>query len=239
MPMGTLWNDFRYARRTLKKSPVFTAVALLSLALGIGANTAIFTFLDQILLRLLPVKEPKQLVLLSMKGFHYGGNWGGNALSYPMYRDFSEHNSVFTGMFCRFLNRVSIGFNGHTERASGELVSGTYFPLLGVGTALGRTFTPDDDRIPDGHPVIMLSYDYWKTRFAGDPSVIGKTLIMNGHNYTIVGVAQKGFDGIELGNTTQVFIPIMMRAQAIPLGGWISRTGGNDGSTFLAASSRA
>jgi len=212
-------SDLRYALRALKKSPVFTAVALLSLALGIGANTAIFTFLDQILLRLLPVKEPKQLVLLSMKGFHYGGNWGGNALSYPMYRDFSEHNSVFTGMFCRFLNRVSIGFNGHTERASGELVSGTYFPLLGVGTALGRTFTPDDDRTPDGHPVIMLSYDYWKTRFAGDPSVIGKTLIMNGHNYTIVGVAQKGFDGIELGNTTQVFIPIMMRAQAIPLGG--------------------
>jgi predicted permease len=209
-------NDLRYALRTLKKSPVFTGVAVLSLALGIGANTAIFTFLDQILLRLLPVKEPKELVLLSMKGFHYGGNWGGNALSYPMYRDFSEHNSVFTGMFCRFLYRVSLGFNGHTERASGELVSGTYFPLLGVGTAIGRTFTPDDDRTPDGHPIVMLSYDYWKTRFAGDPSILGKTVVMNGHNYTIVGVAQKGFDGIELGNVTQVFIPIMMRAQTIP-----------------------
>src|SRR5258708_19397461 len=122
-------------------------------------------------------------------------------------------------MVWRFVGRGSIGFNGHREGAAGELVSGTYFPLLGVGTALGRTFTPDDDRTPDGHPVIMLSYDYWKTRFAGDPSVIGKTLIMNGHNYTIVGVAQKGFDGIELGNTTQVFLPIMMRAQAIPLGG--------------------
>jgi predicted permease len=209
-------NDLRYALRALKKSPVFTAVAVLSLALGIGANTAIFTFLDQILLRLLPVKEPKELVLLSMKGFHYGGNWGGNALSYPMYRDFSEHNTVFTGMFCRFPYRVSLGFNGHTERASGELVSGTYFPLLGVGTALGRAFTPDDDVTPDGHPIIMLSYDYWKTRFAGDPSILGKTVIMNGHNYTIVGVAQNGFDGIELGRTTQVFIPIMMRGQAVP-----------------------
>jgi predicted permease len=209
-------SDLRYALRTLKKSPVFTAVAVLSLALGIGANTAIFTFLDQILLRLLPVKDPKELVLLSMKGFHYGGNWGGNALSYPMYRDFSEHNTVFTGMFCRFPYRVSLGFNGHTERASGELVSGTYFPLLGVGTALGRAFRPDDDVTPDGHPIIMLSYDYWKTRFAGDPSILGKTVIMNGHNYTIVGVAQKGFDGIELGRTTQVFVPMMMRGQAVP-----------------------
>jgi len=214
--MGSLWNDLRYALRTLKKSPVFTVVAVLSLALGVGANTAIFTFLDQILLRLLPVKEPKELALLSMKGFHYGGNWGGNALSYPMYRDFSEHNTVFTGMFCRFPYRVSLGFNGHTERASGELVSGTYFPLLGVGTAIGRAFTPDDDATPDGHPIIMLSYDYWETRFAGDPSILGKTVIMNGHNYTIVGVAQKGFDGIELGRAAQVFVPIMMRGQAVP-----------------------
>src|SRR5258708_10268878 len=122
-------------------------------------------------------------------------------------------------MVWRFVGRGSIGFNGHREGAAGELVSGTYFPLLGVGTALGRTFTPDDDRTPDGHPVIMLSYDYGKTRYGGDPTVIGKTLIMNGHNYTTVGVAQKGFDGIELGNPTQVFLPIMMRAQAIPLGG--------------------
>jgi predicted permease len=209
-------SDLRYALRALRKSPVFTAVAVLSLALGIGANTAIFTFLDQILLRLLPVKEPKELVQLSMKGFHYGGNWGSNALSYPMYRDFSEHNTVFTGMFCRFPYRVSLGFNGHTERASGELVSGMYFPVLGVGTALGRAFTPDDDVIPDGHPIVMLSYDYWKTRFAGDPSILGKTVIVNGHNYTIAGVAQKSFDGIELGRTTQVFVPIMMRGQAVP-----------------------
>src|SRR5260370_31886384 len=133
-----------------------------------------------------------------------------------MYSHFRQPHSVFTGIFCRFLYRVSIGFNGHTERTSGELVSGTYFPVLCVGSALGRTFTPEDDKTPDGHPVIMLSYDYWKTRFAGDASILGKTVIINGHNYTIVGVAQKGFDGIELGNTTQVFIPIMMRAQAMP-----------------------
>ncbi len=210
-------NDLRFALRTLWKSPVFTAVAVLSLALGIGANTAIFTFLDQVLLRLLRVKDPQQLVLLTMKGFHYGGNWADNALSYPMYRDFKEHNSVFTGMFCRYQQHVSVGFEGHTERVISELVSGSYFPVLGVGAAIGRTFTPDDDRIPNGHPLVMLSYSYWKTRFAGDPSIAGKTVIMNGHNYSVIGVAQKGFDGVELGYATQVFLPIMMRADAMPM----------------------
>src|ERR1700737_287595 len=98
--MNTLWNDLRYALRTLRNSPVFAFVAVLSLALGIGANTAIFSLLDQVLLRLLPVKDPQQLVLLSMKGRHYGGNWGGNALSHPMFRDFQDHNEVFSEMFC-------------------------------------------------------------------------------------------------------------------------------------------
>lgn len=143
-------NDFRFALRTLRKSPVFAAVAILSLALGIGANTAIFTLLDQVLLRLLPVKDPSQLALLTMRGFHYGSNWGGNAISYPMYKDFSEHNSVFSGMFCRFPYHVALGFNGHTERVAGELVSGTYFPVLGVGAALGRTFTPRTTGFPTG-----------------------------------------------------------------------------------------
>src|SRR5258708_5769697 len=143
--MNTVWNDLRFALRTLRKSPVFTAVAVLSLALGIGANTAIFTLLDQVLLRLLPVKDPQQLVLLTMKGMHYGSNWGGNAISYPMYKDFSANNSVFSGMFCRFSSYMSLSFNGRTERTAGELVSGTYFPVLGIGAAAGRIFTPDDD----------------------------------------------------------------------------------------------
>jgi predicted permease len=211
--MTALWNDIRFAVRTLRKSPVFTVVAVLSLTLGIGANTAIFTLLDQVLLRLLPVKNPQELVLLTMKGFHYGSNWGYNALSYPMYRDFSQHNQVFTGMLCRFSYPFSVSFNGQTERAKGELVSGTYFPLLGVGAAAGRTFTPDDDRKPGGHPVAMLSYDYWKTRFAGDRSVVGKNVVINGHNMSIVGVAQPGFDGVELGYRTEVFVPVMMEAQ--------------------------
>src|SRR3984885_12364957 len=140
--MNQLWNDLRYALRTLGKSPVFTSVAVLSLALGIGANTAIFTLLDQILLRLLPVKDPQQLTLLTIHGMEYGNNSGGNAMSYPLYRDFSELNSVFSGMFCRFPWTMNVGFSGNIERVDGELVSGTYFPVLGVGAAIGRTLTP-------------------------------------------------------------------------------------------------
>src|ERR1700686_4159564 len=125
--MAAILQDLRYSLRTLRKSPVFMAVAILSLALGIGANTAIFTLLDQVLLRLLPVKNPQQLVLLTMRGHHYGNNWGGNAISYPMYRDFQDHNEVFSGMFSRFPDHVALTFGGPSERVPGELVSGTYF----------------------------------------------------------------------------------------------------------------
>src|SRR5437879_10084288 len=139
--LDTAIRDFKYALRMLGRAPGFTAVAVLTLALGIGANTAIFTLLDQVLLRLLPVKKPQELVLLTMRGKHYGNNWGGNAISYPMYRDFQEHNEVFSGMFCRFPTRVSLTFGGQAERVEAELVSGTYFSALGVTTVAGRTFT--------------------------------------------------------------------------------------------------
>src|SRR3984885_15117911 len=214
--MRSIGKDIQFALRAFRKSPVFTVVALLSLALGIGANTAIFTLLDQALLRPMPVKDPQQLVLLHMEGFHYGSNWGYNSLSYPMYRDFQDHNAVFTGMFCRRIQDFSFGFQGQTERARGEMVSGTYFPVLGVGAAIGRTFTPEDDRVPDGHPLAILSYSYWQSRFAGDSSIVGKTVLVNGHNFTLVGVAQKGFDGLDLANPSQIFVPIMMRPQLMP-----------------------
>jgi predicted permease len=208
-------RDFGYALRTLRRSQGFAAVAALTLALGIGANTAIFTLLDQILLRLLPVKNPQQLVLLTMRGRHYGNNWGGNAISYPMYRDFQDHSEVFTGMFCRFPTHVSMTSGAQSERVAAELVSGTYFNVLGVGTALGRVFTPEDDRVPNGHPLVMLSYDFWKRRFGGDPQIVGKTILVNNHQMTIIGVAQAGFDGVELGYSTQIFVPMMMEPQII------------------------
>jgi predicted permease len=208
-------RDFGYALRTLRRSRGFAAVAALTLALGIGANTAIFTLLDQVLLRLLPVKNPQQLVLLTMRGHHYGNNWGGNAISYPMYRDFQDHNEVFSGMLARFPDHVALTFDGKAERVPAELVSGTYFGVLGVGTALGRSITPDDDRVPDGHPVVMLSYTYWKQRFAGDPQIIGKHVLLNSYEMTIIGVAQPGFDGVELGYQTKLFVPMMMQHEFI------------------------
>ncbi|HXE12867.1 MAG TPA: ABC transporter permease [Bryobacteraceae bacterium] len=214
--MGSVWNDIRYAFRGFRRAPLFVAVAVLSLAFGIGANTAIFSLVDQVLLRLLPVKNPDQLALLTMRGMHYGSNWGGNALSYPMYTDYRDHNQVFSGMFCRFSLDASMGYGNRTERVPAELVSGTYFPVLGVTAALGRTFTSEEDRTPNGEPYAVLSYSFWQQRFSSDRSIIGKTLVVNGHNLTVIGIAQPGFDGVELGHTTKIFIPVMMKAQMTP-----------------------
>jgi predicted permease len=211
--VGHILNDIRYAFRTFRKSPVFVAVAVLSLALGIGANTAIFTLIDQVLLRLLPVKDPQQLVLLWGRGSHYGSNNGPNKLSYPMYEDFRDKNQVFSGMFCRNGMDFSLNFEGKTERISGELVSGTYFPVLGVGAALGRVFNPRDDQNPGGEPYAVLSYRYWMSRFAGDPKVIGKKLVLNGYPFTVVGVSQAGFDGTDPTLSPQVRIPVVMKLE--------------------------
>ena len=147
--MGNLLQDLRYALRTFCKSPLFVAVAILSLAFGIGANTAIFTLVDQLLLRLLPVKDPQQLVMLWGRGPHYGSNNGRYRISYPMYKDISANNQVFSGMLARWPSQMSVSADGRTERVDGELVSGTYFPVLGVGAAVGRVFTPEDDQKPN------------------------------------------------------------------------------------------
>jgi predicted permease len=213
--LDTVFRDLKYTYRTLARTPGFTAVAVLTLALGIGANTAIFSLLDQVLLRLLPVKDPQQLVLLTMKGRHYGSNWGGNAISHPLFRDFRDHNQVFTDMFCRFPTSASLSFGQQSERVSVELVSGTYFSTLGVVPAMGRILTPEDDVVPSGHPFVVLNYNFWKTRFAGDPQIVGKTMNLNNYKMIVVGVAQAGFDGVELGFSPKIFIPIMMQPQIV------------------------
>jgi predicted permease len=221
MDMTGLWRtgirDLQYALRTLRRSPGFTIVAVLTLALGIGANTAIFTLLDQVLLRLLPVKDPKSLVLLTMRGKHYGSNWGSNAISYPMYKDFQAQNGVFSGMFARFPLYSSVTIGNQSERVKAELVSGTYFDVLGVGAAIGRPFTPEDDKTPHGHPLVMLSYNYWKRRFGGKPDVIGSTMLVSNQRMTIIGVTQAGFDGVELGDPPAIFVPMMMEVELMPL----------------------
>ncbi|HLX45199.1 MAG TPA: ABC transporter permease [Bryobacteraceae bacterium] len=214
--MGNLAQDLRFAARSFRKSPVFVAVAVFSLALGIGANTAIFTLVDQLLLRLLPVKDPQQLVLFWGRGPHYGSNNGRYKLSYPMYEDFRDHNQVFSGMFCRWETNLSVSSEGKTERVDGELVSGSYFPVLGVGAALGRVFTPDDDKIVGGHPYAVISYRYWIARFAADPNVIGKKILVDGYPLTIIGVSQAGFDGTDTGSSPQIRVPIMMQPQMNP-----------------------
>ena len=191
---------------------------MLSLALGIGANTAIFTLVDQVLLRLLPVKNPEQLVLLRGRGNHYGSNNGRYKLSFPMYEDFRDHNEVFSGMFCRWDTAFSISADGKTERVYGEAVSGTFFPVLGVGAALGRVLTPDDDRTPGGHPVAVISYRYWLARFGSDPGVIGKKIMINGYPFTIIGVSQAGFEGLDPTVSPSVRVPVMMKAQLDPQG---------------------
>jgi len=206
-------GELRYAFRSLGRSPVFTSVAVLSLALGIGANTAVFSLLDHVLLRLLPVQNPEELLQLKEIGSHYGSNTGMNALSYPIYTDFRDRNQVFSGMFCRFQLPVSVSDAGRNERALGELVSGTYFPVLGVRPALGRLFTPDEDRLPSASPLAVLAYDYWKTRYAGDPSVVGKQILVNDRKLTVIGVAQRGFEGVGRLFSTQIYIPVTMASE--------------------------
>jgi len=214
--MSNLFQDLRYALRTFRKSPFFVAVVVLSLALGIGANTAIFTLVDQLLLRLLPVKNPEQLVLLWGKGQHYGSNNGRHKLSYPMYEDIRDHNQAFSGVFGAWDTQFSVSSEGKTERIDGELVTGTFFPVLGVGAALGRVFTPDDDRVPGGHPIAVLSYRYWLGRYGGSRDVIGKKIIVDGYPISIVGVSQAGFDGMDPASSPSIRIPIMMEAQIAP-----------------------
>jgi len=214
--MAAFFQDLRYSLRTLRKAPLFTAVALLSLALGIGANSAIFSLINQLLLQRLPVRNPEQLVMLAGRGNHYGGNNGRDKISYPMYQDIRDQNQVFSGMFCTHRETFSATFAGRSELISGEVVSGNFFPVLGIGAAIGRVFNASDDLIQGGHPLAVLSYGYWKARFGGDPNILGQKIIVNGQPLTIIGVSQAGFDGIEPGFAPQIRIPITMEGHLPP-----------------------
>ena len=209
--MAAILQDFRYSLRTLRKSPVFLAVAVLSLALGIGANTAIFTLINQLILQPLPVKHPEQLVMLAGRGKHYGGNNGPDRISYPMYQEIRDKNQVFSGMFCTYPATVSASFQGRTELIGVDFVSGNYFPVLGVGAAVGRVFTASDDLIQSGHPLAVLSYGYWRARFGADPRIVGEQIVVNGRALTIIGVSRAGFDGVEPGRAPQIRIPMTMK----------------------------
>jgi predicted permease len=217
--MPRIFSDVRFAFRNLRRTPLFAAVAVGSLALGIGANTAIFTLVDQLLLRMLPVRQPQQLVMISSTGPHMGSNRGPRASSYPMYEDFQKQAQAFSYVFCRFGTPVSISFNGRTERVKGELVSGNYFQALGVKPALGRVFTPEwDDRTYKGHPSVVLSFSFWVSRFGSDPGVIGQKIVVNNYPMTIVGVSAAGFQGLDPAESPQIRVPIQMKPLMTP--GW-------------------
>ena len=217
--MARLWLDLQFALRNLRRSPLFTFVAVASLALGIGANTAIFTLIDQLMLRLLPVRDPNQLVMIWSTGPHMGSNRGARASSYPMYQDYQRLAKAFSYVFCRFETSTSVSFNGQTERVDAELVSGNYFQALGVNPAAGRVFSPEqDDRVYKGQPSVVLSYPYWMSRFAGDPAVVGQKIIVDNYPMTIVGVSAAGFLGLDPSHTPQIRIPVQMKPLMTP--GW-------------------
>jgi len=214
--MDHIAQDLRFAIRTLLKTPGFALVVIVTLALGVGANAAIFSITDQLLLRWLPVAHPEELVSFENPGAFSGRSENKNTFSYPMYREFRDKNSVFSGIVASFPFNVTLAAGGPAERATGDLVTGNYFDVLGVRPYLGRTFTRDDDRLPGGHPIVILSYGFWQRRFAGDARVLNRSVTLNGHPMTIVGVAPPGFFGISIGATPDVMVPMMMKAEMTP-----------------------
>jgi predicted permease len=213
-------QDLRYAVRTLRRSPGFTATAVLSLALGIGANTALFTLINTITWKLLPVSDPEELLLLGQQdrtSISHG-------FTYQQYQLIRDHNQVMDlATYSRVPLNVSI--EGHVEATvDGQLVSGNYFSLLGVRAARGRLLNPDDDRVPMGHPVAVISHGYWKSRFARDPEIVGRQVSLSGVPFTIVGVTPPEFFGVEVGTAPKLFVPVMMQPIVMPASeNWLDR----------------
>ena len=215
-------NDLKLAIRGLFRSPLFSIVAILSLSLGIGANTAIFTLIDQILLRKLPVKNPEELVMLYQQGPHAGSNMGSRMHSYPIYQEYQKRAEPLAEVTARRLAEASIGIDNQTELIEVEMVAGNFFSMLGVGPAVGRLFnSQEDDQTYQGHPVAVLGYDYWNRRFNRDPGVVGKKILINNYPMTIVGVSAAGFAGIDPARSPQVRVPIQMKPVIVPEWGWI------------------
>jgi predicted permease len=215
--MQTLMQDLRYGLRMLAKNPGFTAIVVLTLALGIGANTAIFSLMNQILLRQLPVQNPNELVVLHAPGpvtGHVSDDGDETeSFSYPMYKALRENSATVCNMLGQYTFSASISSHGQTERGSGQLVSGNYFEALGVPPALGRVFSLDDDHVPGGHPVVVLSHAYWTRHFGSDLNILNKSLLINNVEMTVVGIARAGFSGVQVGKSPDVFVPLMMTPQ--------------------------
>src|SRR4051812_5395727 len=211
-------RNLRLAYRTLFRTPLVTGVAVLSLALGIGANAAIYSLFNELLLAPLPVPHPEQLVLFGgntpTPGAHQTGLAGGDSKwvwSYKMFRDLEGQTTSFSGVAAHVAFSPNVAFNGTTSNEAAEYVSGSYFPTLGVTPALGRLISVEDDKVFGASPIVVLSHGYWQNQLGGDAAIIGKTLIANGQQLTIVGVAREGFEGTTLGARPHLFVPVTMR----------------------------
>ena len=217
-PLDTAWQDLKYGFRQLRLKPGFALTAILSLALGIGANTAIFTLVDQILLRLLPVHNPRELVQFEVTGGRFGSNSGDSehTFSYPIYLAFRDRSTVFSGLTGERLERASLTTEDRAEMISVGMVAGNYFQILGVPLHLGRLFTPDDNKVRNGHPVAVLQYDFWHSRFGADPTIVGSTIHLNGSPFSVVGIGAPNFEGTIAGAATQVWVPVMMKPVITP-----------------------
>jgi len=218
----TALYDLRLALRGLRRSPLFATVAILSLALGIGANAAIFRLIDQLLLRRLGVRAPEELVMLYQQGTHIGSNLGSRMHSYPLYQDLQQKAKPLSEVLCRRLVPVSVSVNNETERVEAELVSGNYFSMLGVKPALGRMFNSrEDDQVFKGHPVVVLSHGYWVSHFARDRGVVGRTIRVNDYPMTIVGVSAEAFAGLDPSRSPAIRVPVLMQPVLMPDFPWL------------------
>src|SRR5262245_2787571 len=208
-----MFQDMRFGARMLLKHPGFATVAILTLALGIGANTAIFSLIDAVLLKRLPVKQPEQLVLLR----HADSRTTVTPFGYRTYKQFRDQNQVFSGVLTYHPLRLTVSVDGQPEPAvAGQLVSGNYYSVLGVNAARGRTIVPEDDRASGESPVCVISHNYWRQRFASDPAVVGKTIHIGGAPFTIVGVTPPEFFGLEVGSSLDISVPLLMQQQVMP-----------------------
>ena len=209
--------DLRFSVRSFLKTPTFTIISMLSLMLGVGATTAIYSLVDQVLLHALPVRHAERLVLIDWRGDQVANAFGSwNLMSYPICRDLDQQKEFFDGVFCRALTTVNLSTGADYYPARAEIVSGNYFLVLGVGATTGRVLAEDDDGTPNANPVAVLSYDFWKTQLGGTTDVVGRTVLVNRHPLTIVGVAAPTFRGIDVGQVPSLWIPASMSAQAIP-----------------------
>jgi predicted permease len=229
--MRTLWQDLRYGARTLSKRPGFTSIVVLTLALGVGVNTALFTVFNAFVLKPLPLKDPDSIVKISGVTRRGGRN---QLFSYLDYLDYRGRNNVFDGLVAWSraaavlgekpagpVDESSVITDSH-EYALGLIVSGNYFQTLGAEMALGRAFLPEEDHEPGTSPVMVLSHGFWQRRFNADPNIVGKTVKLNGQAYTVVGVTAREFIGTE-SVVTQFWIPLMMRDQVHQAGGWLHK----------------